>query len=79
MRTTISIEDDVLARAKAKALERKCSLGDLVNEALLLSLSTDSRVRDASPYRLTTVKGNGVNPGVELNDNAALLDCMEYR
>jgi hypothetical protein len=77
MRTTISIEDDVLARAKAKALERKCTLGDLVNEALLLSLSTESRVRAKSPFRLTTVKGNGPAPGVKLNDNAALLDWME--
>ena len=79
MRTTISIQEDVLARAKAKALERKCTLGDLVNEALLLSLSTESRIRAKSPLRLTTVKGNGSAPGVELNDNAALLDWMEDR
>jgi hypothetical protein len=79
MRTTISIEDEVLARAKAKALERNCTLGDLVNEALLLSFSTDSLVREKSPVRLTTVKGRGTAPGVQLNDNAALLDWMEDR
>lgn len=79
MRTTISIEDEVLARAKAKALERKCTLGDLVNEALLLNLSTDRLVRDKTPIRLTTVKGRGPAPGVQLNDNAALLDWMEDR
>jgi len=54
-------------------------LGELVNEALLLSLSSKTQSRAVSPFRLTTVKGKGPAPGVVLNDNAALLDRMEER
>ena len=79
MRTTVSIEDEVLARAKANALKRKCSLSELVNEALLQSFSTETRSRSNTPVRLTTVKGSGLAPGIQLNDNAALLDWMEER
>jgi len=77
MRTTISIEDELLARAKQKALERKCSLGDLVNEALLASFAQPSQPIPDTPFRLTTFKGKGTCPGVSLNDNAALLDRMD--
>jgi hypothetical protein len=79
MRTTVSIEDEVLARAKTKALERKCTLGELINEALLMSLSMETRGRNTPPLRLTTVKGDGPVPGVQLNDNAALLEWMDDR
>lgn len=29
------------------------------------------------PIRLKTVSGNGVNPGIDLDDSATLLDIME--
>ena len=33
--------------------------------------------RPRKPVRLKTVKGDGVHEGVDLDDNAALLDLME--
>lgn len=77
MRTTISIEDELLARAKARALTRKCSLGEVINEALLISFSQNSQSAPETPFHLTTFGGKGMHSGVSLNDNAALLDWME--
>ncbi|MEX2606802.1 MAG: DUF2191 domain-containing protein [Kiritimatiellia bacterium] len=77
MRSTISIEDELLARAKEKALNRKCSLGEVINEALLISFSQESQSSTEQPFRLTTCGGKGMHPGINVNDNAALLDWME--
>lgn len=80
MRTTVSIEDHLLDRAKKAALERKCSLGELVEESLRLSLATQAKIRQQSvPRPLKTFRGSGVLPGVDLSSSAALLESMEGR
>ena len=35
------------------------------------------RLDECKPVRLKTVNGDGVRPGVDLDDTAALLDLME--
>lgn len=78
MRTTIRLPDDLLKEAKKRAAERGTTLTQLVEEALRESLA---RARDegdhAEPVTLTTVDGSGLQPGVDLDDSAALLDLME--
>lgn len=79
MRTTVTIQDNLLARAKEEALKRQCSLGDIVNEALRYTLiersNTDAAKVEEPP--LKTYGRAGLRPGVDLSDNAALLDQME--
>jgi hypothetical protein len=78
MRTTISIEDHLLDQAKQAALERKCSLSELIEESLRLSLMTQARRKqDSAPRPLKTFRGSGVQPGVDLASSAALLEIME--
>ena len=76
MRTTISIDDRLLARAKREAVERGTTLGAVVEDALRMNLAPKDQVA-AGVIRLTTVGGRGLQPGVDLDDSAGLLDLME--
>jgi hypothetical protein len=80
MRTTISIEDHLLDEAKRVSLQRRCSLGELIEEALRLALATRPKQkagRKIRPFR--TFRGTGLQPGADLSSNAGLLDVMEGR
>ena len=79
MRTTLTIQDDLLRKAKQTALERHCSLRGLVEDALRAALSGPRLTSKAKPFRLATFRGKGVQPGVDLDHSAALLDIMEDR
>ncbi len=79
MRTTITIDDALLAEAKEVAARSGRTLGAVVEDALRESLA---RVRDVQrPDRRIELpvsqRTGGVLPGVDLHSNAALLDLME--
>jgi len=78
MRTTIRLPDDLLREAKKQAADQGIPLTRLVEDALRESLS---RAREPDerpePVSFTTVRGSGVNPGVDLDDSASLVDLME--
>lgn len=77
MRTTVSIDDEVLAAAKRKAIERNTTLGDVVEEALRLSLVP----RGAETGRLRALpvssRRGGTRPGVDVCDGAHLRDVLD--
>jgi hypothetical protein len=76
MRTTINIDDDLLAEAKQVAAKTGRSLTAVVEDALRESL----RRRQGTARRaveLPTFGEGGVQPGVDLDDSAALLDLMD--
>lgn len=79
MRTTITIQDSLLERAKEEALQQKCTLGDIVNDALRARLAEVSRdvVRQVEEPPLKTYGQGGLRAGVDLNDNASLNDTMD--
>jgi hypothetical protein len=76
VRTTVDLPDDVLREAKERAAREGRTLSDVVTDAVR---STFARMASASaePAELPTFGGDGVQPGVDLNDSAALLDLME--
>lgn len=76
MRTTLDINDPLLAEAKSLAAQRGLSLKALVEEALRERLNArgDSR-RVVEP--LPTYSGAGLQAGVDLTDSAALLEVMD--
>lgn len=76
MRTTIRLDDALLRRAKAAAAMSGRSLNDLIADALRASLA--SRPARARVAELPVFSGNGLQPGVDLDDNAALLDLMDH-
>jgi len=80
MRTTISIQDDLLRQAREVSLARNCTLGDLVDDALRLVLSAKPKATGAArPRPLKTFRGSGLQPGVDLSSSASLLEIMEGR
>jgi metal-responsive CopG/Arc/MetJ family transcriptional regulator len=78
MRTTIRIDEELLKEAKQVAAKSGRSLTAVIEDALRESLSRHKKSSQRSePVRLMTVNGNGLQPGVDLDDSAALLDLME--
>jgi len=78
VRTTISISDPLLEEAKKVSRERKCTLGQVVDEALALALLSRSKEAAGEEKKpLITWSGQGLQAGVELDSNAALADLME--
>jgi Arc/MetJ family transcription regulator len=77
MRTTVRLDEHLLAQAKKQAAESGKTLTSVLEDALRESLSRRKALGKAKPVRLKTVKGDGVRPGVDLDDSASLLDVME--
>jgi Arc/MetJ family transcription regulator len=76
MRTTIRLDDDLLRRAKRAAAERGTTLTALVEEALRRTLAPEPAPARRS-LALPTFRGDGLQPGVDLDDTASLLDVMD--
>ena len=72
MRTTVNVDDRVIERAKAAAVGRGVTLGEVVEDALLTYFSGSENVI-APPFRLHTVRGQLVQPDLDLNRTSALL------
>ena len=79
MRTTVNIHDELLRKAKQVALEQNGTLGSVIEQALRESLSRKSRVVRRKPTHLHTLRGQGVQAGVDLDSTVSLLDIMEGR
>ena len=77
MRTTVRIDDRVLAEARKRAAESGKTLGSVLEDALRESLARRGTHAKLKPVRLKTFKGGGVRTGVDLDDSASLLDMME--
>jgi hypothetical protein len=71
MRTTVTIDDDLLRRARILAAETGRSLGDIVDDALRILFLRDGSEEVAAPV-LPTYGGSGLQPGVDLEDKDAL-------
>ena len=80
MRTTISIEDSLLQKAKKISHERRCSLRSVIEDALRAAFAKERKQgRASAPRPVKTFKGTGVHPGIDLHSSSALLDAMEPR
>ena len=77
MRTTIRVDDHLLAQAKRHAVETGKTLTAVFEDALRESLARRASAAKAKPIRLKTFKGDGVRAGVDLDNNASLLNLMD--
>jgi uncharacterized protein len=64
MKTTISIADDLLEKAKRRARQENKTLREVVEEALRLHL-TQKGSRNAFRLKRHTFKGKGLQPGID--------------
>ena len=80
MRTTIRLDDRLLAQAKREATRRGETLTAFFERALRLVLAKQptSAKRARVPLPVSSA-GGGTLPGVDLDDGASLLDVLEGR
>jgi hypothetical protein len=76
MRTTIRLDDELLADAKVLAARTGRTLTSVIEDALRESLARGRRRPPKASYELPTHSAR-LGPGVDLSDSAALLDLME--
>jgi hypothetical protein len=79
MRTTVRLNESVLRNAKRYANSHGITLTSLVEQSLRERLSRSTCAQSGRPVNLPTFRGNGVRPGVDIDDTAALLDAVEGR
>jgi hypothetical protein len=77
MRTTIRLNERLLADAKQLAARSGRTLTAVIEDALRKALSEAKRSKGPHPATLPTFRGTGLQPGVDLDDTSALLDLME--
>jgi hypothetical protein len=80
MRTTVRLDDKLLKQAKAEAYRKRKTLTSPIEEGLGLVLANgESTVRRKKIVLPFSRERGGVLPGVDLDNNASLLDVMEER
>jgi hypothetical protein len=77
MRTTVDLPPDLLAAAKERAARERRSLSDVLGDAVRSSFARTA-IAEQEPIELSTFGGDGLQPGVDLDDSAALIDLMEH-
>lgn len=77
MRTTIRLNDDLLAKAKMHALETRRTLTDVIRDGLVALLERERGEESPRVVKLPVFKGDGVYEGIDVNNSASLLDRME--
>jgi hypothetical protein len=77
MRTTVRLDEQLLAAAKKHAAESGTTLTAVLETALRESLARRSAPAKTRRLRLKTFRGGGVRAGVDLDDSASLLDLMD--
>jgi hypothetical protein len=77
MQTMIQIDDALLAQANKLAREKGCDLSHPIADTLREKVAPAPPSSPQAFVRLTTVGGDGLRPGIDLNNSAALFDLME--
>ena len=78
MRTTIRLDDELLRAAKRRAVETGQTLTAVIEDALRQALARRTSGGPSSRVELPVARGGGVlQPGVDLDDSASLLELME--
>jgi hypothetical protein len=77
VRTTIKIDDALLAEAKARAADSGRTLNAVVEDALRESFARRASADQVARPKLPVFRGGRLVPGVDLDDSVALLEQME--
>ena len=77
MRTTVRLDDDLFIRIKQLAAEERMTFTAVLHQALREMLARRKRLLDCDRAPLPRFDGNGLQPGVDLDDTASLLDLMD--
>jgi hypothetical protein len=78
MRTTITIDDGLLDQVRRRAAELGRTVSQVIEDGVRESLLRREE-GPSSAFRVRPFHGGRVRAGVDLDDNAALLDAMDDR
>ncbi len=76
LRTTISLDGELLAMAKKTARQSGLTLGELIEEALHRHLAPEQGSTH-SPAIPVFRAGDGVRPGIDVTSNRALIEALD--
>jgi hypothetical protein len=76
VKTTLNLNERLLARAKALALREGTTLTAIVEESLQARLALRSKMSKPVALVLPTVKGTAP-PNVDISDREALFDALD--
>ena len=77
MRTTVRLDDQLLTDAKEHAARTGRTLTALLEDALRALLALENRPKEPRSRKLPTYGEGGLQPGVDLDNSADLLDLMD--
>ncbi len=79
MRTTIRLDDQLLADAKMLAAQSGKTLNAVIEDSLRAALAKRTKEENGGRkvVKLPRMSGEGLRPGVCLDSNADLIDLME--
>ncbi len=77
MRTTLNIPDEALALLTKKAKEKGVSIGEVVGEAAFIAYRDRPKRKGRPSIELPVAGRGGLQPGVDLDSSASLLDAMD--
>ena len=77
MRTTITLDEHLLNEAKQVAARTGRTLTAVIEDALREALARTAPSGRQKAVRLPTFGHGGLQPGVDLNSSASLLDLMD--
>ena len=76
VKTTLNLDERLLARAKALALREGTTLTAIVEQSLRARLAPRPRGARLDEFTLPTVKG-AAPPNVDISDREALFDALD--
>jgi hypothetical protein len=77
MRTTVRLPDALMRKAKREAQRRGVTLTSLIERGLCRELSSGGHTRQHRVSLPISKMRGGVLPGVDLSNNAQLLDIVD--
>lgn len=78
MRTTVRLPDSLMRQAKREARRRGETLTSMIERGLRHELSAETGHSPRRRVELPVSRmGGGLRPGVDLNNNAELMDIMD--
>jgi ribbon-helix-helix CopG family protein len=78
VRTTITIDDRLLDQVRRRAAELGQTVSQVIEDSVREALLHRETGR-SEPFRVHGFAGGGVQPGVDLDDNGAVLALMDDR
>jgi hypothetical protein len=80
MKTTLDLDDELLARAKAAAARERKTLTRMIEEGLVLRLRRPTAARAAQSVAINLPvfnRGSGLLPGIDASSNRSMLDAAD--